>query len=110
MKRGKDRLMTTENFQVSAACSARYIFPLISFYITLLFTLGDALFLISSTCSVDLMDTLIHLPPDEDGAQYDDNEPPAPILPEMPEDESEDFFDILTFDNHFVQHGPLASN
>ena len=56
------------------------------------------------------MDTLIPLPPDEDGAQYDDNEPPTAILPELPEDESEDFFDILTFDNHFVQHGPLASN
>ena len=56
------------------------------------------------------MDALIPLPPDEDGAQYDDNEPPRPIFPETPEDESEDFFDILTFDNHAVRHETLASN
>ena len=101
--------MTTENFQVSAACSARYILSLSSFYITLLFTLGDALFLISITWSVDLMDTLIPLQPDEDGAQYDDNEPPRPIFPEMPEDESEDFFDIASLSNHAVRHETLAS-
>ena len=57
-----------------------------------------------------MIHTLIPLPPDEDGAQYDDNEPPRPIFTETPEDESEDFFDILTFDNHAVRHETLASN
>ena len=56
------------------------------------------------------MDTVIPVPPDEDGVQYDENEPPRPIFPATPKDESEDFFDILSIDNHAVQHGPLASN
>ena len=78
--------MTTENFQMSTSCVAGYIFYLCYFHIPRLFKLRDELTFRSFNRFAALMNTVIPVPPDEDGAQYDDIDPPKPILPETPQE------------------------